>query len=831
MNPLPLNRLLAAASLAFLVPALQAEELHSFRATQLSDQFWSEGANFGDLNNDKINDVISGPSWWEGPDFKKRHEYYPATTTFKRRLGPQTTVTIPGFEGALGVANKYSDNFFAWPYDFNKDGWNDILIIGFPGKETCWFENPKGAETHWKRHVIFTQTDNESPTFTDITGDGKPELICITKGRYGYATPDWIAPEKPWTFHPITPDKKYGNFTHGMGVGDVNGDGRLDLLEKDGWWEQPASLEGDPEWTFHAAPFGKGGSQMYAYDVNGDGLNDVISAITAHSFGLAWYEQLREGGFREHIIMNRHPHENRYGVKFSEVHAIDLVDMDGDGLKDIVTGKRFWSHGRIGDPDRNDTAVLYWFRLVRGEDKSVDFVPYLINDDSGVGTQVVAGDINGDALPDVVVGNKKGTVVLLHEKKTVSREDWEKAQPKRLPTPKESNVIPPKSDTGEVLNLGFESSSLKDWTATGTAFDAMPAKGDAVNRRRNDMTSGHRGEHWVGSYEAHGDAATGTLTSVSFTVSQPFASCLVGGGSGGKTRVEVVNAANGHVLFRASGPDNETMRPVYFDLRPFAGAKIFVRLVDEATSGWGHVNFDEFVFRDAAPLEAEEIPVAPATANLPVHVDLRPQFAQWNLDQRAQGARGTCSMFATIGALEFAASRAKGSSQRFSVEFANWAANAATGRKDDGDFFHNIIRGIEVHGVCADSTLPYANDFSPERSPSAEARDEATRFRSENAVAFHWIRPWDRKPGLNDADLWHIKSVLASGSPVSAGSYHSILFVGYEDDPTLPGGGRFLVGDSNLKEKHITYAAAKKRMCDLFWVTVQPSHKREAPGT
>ena len=88
--------------------------------------------------------------------------------------------------------------------------------------------------------------------------------------------------------------------------------------------------------------------------------------------------------------MNKDPKENTYGVKFSEIHAIELVDMDGDGLKDIVTGKRFWSHGRTGDPDRNDAAVLYWFKLARAADGSVDFVPYLIDNDSGVGTQVVA---------------------------------------------------------------------------------------------------------------------------------------------------------------------------------------------------------------------------------------------------------------------------------------------------------------------------------------------------------------------------------------------------------------------------------------------------------
>jgi hypothetical protein len=397
-----------------------AEELHTFKKIQLNDQFWSEGATFGDLNRDGKNDIVSGPWWWEGPDFTKRHEYYPAKATFQLKLGTKNT---------------YSDNFFAWTYDFNKDGWNDILIIGFPGKDTSWFENPRGKEGHWTRHAIFGQTDNESPTFTDLTGDGKPELVCITKGQYGYAAPDWSDATRPWQFHAISPNNKYGNFTHGMGLGDVNGDGRLDLLEKNGWWEQPATLAGDPVWTFHKQFFGTGGSQMHACDVNGDGLNDVITALAAHGFGLAWYEQVRDGGqiqFREHIFMNKEPRENRYGVKFSELHAIDLVDMDGDGLKDILTGKRFWSHGRTGDPDRNNAAVLYWFKLARGSDKSVDFVPHLIDDDSGVGTQVVSGDINGDTLPDIVVGNKKGTYVLLHERRTVSKAEWEKAQPKLL---------------------------------------------------------------------------------------------------------------------------------------------------------------------------------------------------------------------------------------------------------------------------------------------------------------------------------------------------------------------------------------------------------------
>jgi hypothetical protein len=433
-----ITHLALLAGLFASVTSGRPEELRTFKKIQLHDQFWSEGANFGDLNNDGKPDLIAGPWWWEGPDFKKRHEYSPAKATFQLKLGPMTSVAVPGFEGTLGSKNTYSDNFFAWTYDFNKDGWNDILIVGFPGQDTSWFENPHGKEGHWLRHQTFDQTDNESPTFLDLTGDGKPELVCITKGQYGYAEADWKEPAKPWKFHPISPDNKYGNFTHGMGVGDVNGDGKLDLLEKDGWWEQPGSLAGDPLWTLHKWPFGVGGSQMYVYDVNGDGSNDIITGLAAHGFGLAWYEQYREEGqikFKEHIIMNKEPGENKYGVKFSELHAIDLVDMDGDGLKDIVTGKRFWSHGRTGDPDRNSAAVLYWFMLARGPDKSADWIPYLIDNDSGVGTQVVAGDINGDGLPDVVVGNKKGAFIHLQEKKSVTKEEWEKAQPKPLNTP------------------------------------------------------------------------------------------------------------------------------------------------------------------------------------------------------------------------------------------------------------------------------------------------------------------------------------------------------------------------------------------------------------
>ena len=444
---------LALAGCLAAVAAVQAADhtLHTFKRIQVTDQFWCEGAYYGDFNRDGQKDICGGPFWWEGPNFQARHEFRPATKTSKIKKADGTEMTIAGYIGALGNQNDYSDNFLTYVYDLNRDGWEDIIVYGLPGEKALWYENPKGRKNasgteHWPSHKAIDVLDNESPTFGDLNGDGKPEIICNSGGCFGYATPDWNNVTQPWKWHPVTPKGTWHRYTHGIGFGDVNGDGRSDLLEGDGWWEQPASLDGDPVWKNHPFAFAPktGAAQLLAYDFNGDGLNDVLTTLAPHGFGIAWYEQVKQDGrisFKQHLIVGREPKDNRYGVKFSQAHAFDLIDMDGDGIKDFITGKRFWAHGPQGDDEPNAPAVLYWFKTVRLPDQSVDFIPYLIDNDSGVGTQVAAADLNGDRLPDVVVGNKKGVFVFLHEAKSVSKGEWEKAQPRRLPpAPKDVRI-------------------------------------------------------------------------------------------------------------------------------------------------------------------------------------------------------------------------------------------------------------------------------------------------------------------------------------------------------------------------------------------------------
>ena len=171
----------------------------AFQRIPLHNEFYSEGAAATDVDGDGHLDVVTGPFWYAGPDFVTRHVIYPAVV-----------FDVKG----------YSDNFFAFPYDLNSDGFTDILYVGFPGTDATWYENPRSIDGTWARHTVFNGVDDESPTFVDITGDHLPELVCAHGGQLGWVAPRWDDPASAWTFHPLSPPRGFGAFTHGLGVGD-----------------------------------------------------------------------------------------------------------------------------------------------------------------------------------------------------------------------------------------------------------------------------------------------------------------------------------------------------------------------------------------------------------------------------------------------------------------------------------------------------------------------------------------------------------------------------------------------------------------------------------
>lgn len=392
----------------FLRPADRI--LHEFERRELSDRFHAEGGAAGDIDGDGTPDVVAGPYWYEGPDFGRRHTY-------------REPLDFDPLD--------YSDHFIAHVHDFDEDGWEDILVIGFPGEAAFWYMNPQGGEALWDRYVAFPSVDNESAAILDFTGNGRPEMVFLSGGYLGYATYDPAQPTEPWAFHRVSERHAWGRFTHGLGAGDVDGDSLPDLLMAEGWWENPG-FGSDARWEHHAVDFGRGGAQMYAYDVDRDGLNDVVTSLDAHGWGLAWFRQTSEGDFERNLIMGEEIEKNPFGVRFSQPHALKIADMDLDGLTDLVTGKRWWAHGESGDPEPNADAVLYWFRLELSEEGEASFIPYLIDDDSGVGVDVTVEDLDEDSYPDILIVNKKGAFVfrqLVHE---VKASEWEAAQPTLL---------------------------------------------------------------------------------------------------------------------------------------------------------------------------------------------------------------------------------------------------------------------------------------------------------------------------------------------------------------------------------------------------------------
>ena len=163
---------------------------------------------------------------------------------------------------------------------------------------------------------------------------------------------------------------------------------------------------------------------MAVYDVNGDKLNDVVTSLNAHGFGLAWFEQKKDASgkisFERHMIMDDFSTTNAGDVTFSELHGSTFADIDGDGITDFIVGKRYFSHvDTYLDPDPFGPPVLYVFKTVRDSKApgKAKFVPELVHNRSGAGSDVLATDLNKDGAIDIVTSTNRGTFIFWNTKR------------------------------------------------------------------------------------------------------------------------------------------------------------------------------------------------------------------------------------------------------------------------------------------------------------------------------------------------------------------------------------------------------------------------------
>ena len=379
----------AAVTLAVTVlgiGSLAAGEVR-FKKTVVDKTFRSEGVAIGDINHDGKTDIFAGDVWYAAPDWTM-HEV--------RKVGAYDP-------------KGYSQCFQNFSFDVNGDGWIDSIIVTWPGKECFWYENPRNEPGHWKQRLVTKTAANETSLFADLLGTGRKVLIC---GVLPQRVMAWFSipknPDDPWDMHAVSGPNAPGtqNYSHGLGTGDVNRDGRTDIIVTEGWWEAPEDRTQSP-WTWHPVKLGPKCADMIAYDVDGDGDNDIITS-SAHNYGMWWHEQIKGA---EGITFKMH----EFFKAFSQTHAVRLVDMNGDGLKDLVTGKRYFAHGG-NDPGGKEPAVLYWFELKRPAKGKVQFVPHPIDDDSGVGTQFEVADFDGDSRPDIITSSKKGVHLFIQQR-------------------------------------------------------------------------------------------------------------------------------------------------------------------------------------------------------------------------------------------------------------------------------------------------------------------------------------------------------------------------------------------------------------------------------
>lgn len=411
----------------------------------------AEGISMLDMDGDGFVDLLSGAYWYQNPGAQggewKQHQFR-----------------------TVGIHHEFVSDCGEWIVDVDHDGLPDLVTTGWIANGLWWYRNPGPAATTssamWKAEKITDSFDTEGGAFADINGDGKPDLALAHYNRSGILWIDF-SKDKPRVHH-LGGREQDG---HGIGIADINGDGKADVLTTHGWFEQ-VDADND-QWKWHPDwDLGDAGFPILGYDVNHDGKLDLIYG-QGHGYGLYWLEQAGTPTGRKWV---RHTIDE----SFSQSHALALVDIDGDGIPELITGKRYRGHSGA-DPGSYDPIVVYAYRLpakaqfesaqarARGTqhvpshaatqakqtsgnmfiaDSAADPVfPRIslsVNGTASAGTQIIAADLDHDGDIDLASAGKLGVHVFENLKvNTVPKSVREETQPlnRNWPFPGEGKEI------------------------------------------------------------------------------------------------------------------------------------------------------------------------------------------------------------------------------------------------------------------------------------------------------------------------------------------------------------------------------------------------------